>query len=98
MNGDKRLIKVILGERGLCEQLAEEASELSQAALKYIRAKGLSSNVTPISGEEAEANLREELNDVLMVADLLGLTKYDDEDNPNPKWKRWADRLAKGGR
>ena len=36
-----------LDERTLLEQLAEEASELSQAALKLIRAKGLSENITP---------------------------------------------------
>ena len=42
-----------LDERTLLEQLAEEASELSQAALKLIRAKKLSNNVTPRTEQEA---------------------------------------------
>lgn len=42
------------------DELAEEAAELSQAALKLIRAKGLSGNPTPISDEEAEAHLAED--------------------------------------
>ena len=42
-----------LDERTLLEQLAEEASELSQAALKLIRAKGLNNNNTPAGDQEA---------------------------------------------
>ena len=42
-------IKHKLDMRTLLEQLAEEASELSQASLKLIRAKGLSNNSTPIA-------------------------------------------------
>lgn len=46
-----------LDERTLLEQLAEEASELSQAALKLIRAKGLNNNNTPVGEQEAMLSL-----------------------------------------
>lgn len=90
---DKNYIRDVLSERTLLEQLAEEAAELSQAALKLIRAAGYSNNPTPIIEQEAEANLEEELHDVLAVASLLGIINYDDDENP--KWKRWAERLGK---
>ena len=38
-----------LSDRELLEALAEECSEAAQAALKLIRAKGYSNNVTPTS-------------------------------------------------
>lgn len=90
---DKNYIRDALTERILLEQLAEEASELAQAALKLIRAAEYSNNPTPITRQEAEVNLDEELHDVLAVASLLGLIDYDDDENP--KWKRWAERLGK---
>ena len=90
---DKNYIRDALTERILLEQLAEEASELAQAALKLIRAAEYSNNPTPITRQEAEVNLDEELHDVLAVASLLGIIEYDDDENP--KWKRWAERLGK---
>lgn len=82
--------------RDMLEGLAEEANELSQAALKLIRAIGDSKNVTPISEEEAEANLKEEVTDVLIylrVLDFdLGLEL--DSSYHSPKWERWAKRLG----
>ena len=90
---DKNYIRDALSERTLLEQLAEEASELAQAALKLIRAAEYSNNPTPITRQEAEVNLDEELHDVLAVASLLGIIDYDDDENP--KWKRWAERLGK---
>ena len=54
-----------LPDRELLEQLAEESAELSQAALKCIRAQGFSQNPTPVSCEDAMKNLQEEINDVL---------------------------------
>ncbi len=86
-----------LDDRTKLEQLAEEAAELSQAALKLIRAKGLSNNVTPTSKKEALQNLGEEIMDVLMC-----IKAYDCELNVvdvvkamenSPKWLRWAERL-----
>lgn len=90
---DKNYILRILDARTLLEQLAEEASELAQAALKLIRAAEYSNNPTPITLQEAEVGLDEELHDVLAVASLLGIIEYDDDENP--KWKRWAERLGK---
>lgn len=90
---DKNYIRDVLSERTLLEQLAEEASELAQAALKLIRAAEYSNNPTPITLQEAEVSLDEELHDVLAVASLLGIIYYDDDENP--KWKRWAERLGK---
>lgn len=43
---DKRYVLEHIDRRTLLEQLAEEAAELSQAALKLIRAEGLSNNPT----------------------------------------------------
>ena len=60
-----------LDERTLLEQLAEEASELSQAALKLIRAKALSNNVSPKTEQEALLALAEEMVDCSIVIDLL---------------------------
>lgn len=90
---DKSYILSVLDERTLLEQLAEEASELAQAALKLIRAAEYSNNPTPITLQEAQVSLDEELHDVLAVASLLGIIDYDDDENP--KWKRWAERLGK---
>ena len=90
---DKNYILSVLDARTLLEQLAEEASELAQAALKLIRAAEYSNNPTPITLQEAEVGLDEELHDVLAVASLLGIIDYDDDENP--KWKRWAERLGK---
>ena len=90
---DKSYILSVLDARTLLEQLAEEASELAQAALKLIRAAEYSNNPTPITLQEAEVGLDEELHDVLAVASLLGIIDYDDDENP--KWRRWAERLGK---
>ena len=96
-----------LDERALLEQLAEEASELSQAALKLIRAKGLSENVTPRTEQEAALALAEEIIDSCIVMDLVCAKNWevvsaiqennfanDDDIESNPKWKRWAERLG----
>ena len=90
-------VKSHLDERTKLEQLAEEANELSQAALKLIRAKGLSNNVTPIDEKEALENLREEIIDVLACikvhdCELNGVSMVEAMEN-SPKWLRWAERL-----
>lgn len=92
MNKYQEYISSVLTERTLLEQLAEEAAELSQAALKCIRASGISKNPTPVTEKKAAVNLEEELHDVLAVASLLALIDY--EDDENPKWRRWAERLG----
>ena len=96
-----------LDERALLEQLAEEASELSQAALKLIRAKGLNNNNTPVGEQEAMLSLALEYMDLLMVYSMLlekdrkilRITKANSilpgKDMENYfKWKRWAERLG----
>lgn len=92
MNKYQEYILSVLNDHELLEQLAEEAAELSQAALKLIRASGYSNNPTPVTEQEAEANLEEELHDVLAVASLLAFIDYNDDENP--KWQRWAERLG----
>lgn len=85
-----------LDERELLEALAEEAVELSQAALKLIRANGSSKNVTPVAAVTAADNVVEEIGDVISCAMALGM----DVDcmaraiKRNKKWKRWKQRLA----
>lgn len=98
-----------LDERTLLEQLAEEASELSQAALKLIRAKGLGKNITPKAEQEALLTLAlaEEITDCRIVIDLVCAQNWEvmgaiqennfangDDVTNNPKWKHWAKRLG----
>lgn len=96
-----------LDERTILEQLAEEASEVAQAALKLIRAKELSNNATPKTEHDAMLELLEELMDFRIVQ-LLLRTRDDkftmlalshnlfdvDDLLKSPKWKRWAERLG----
>ena len=82
----------------LC-QIAEEAAELSKAALKLRRAL-TGTNPTPISVSEAQNNLIEEYGDVL-GAFLVLASKYDSVNDINTavnanidaKYQRWAKRL-----
>lgn len=56
----------------LLAQLAEEATELAQAALKLRRVyDGM--NPTPVTHDEAFDNLKEEIADVMLVIDVLGV-------------------------
>lgn len=85
-----------LRNRALLESLAEEANELSQAALKLIRAKGLSGNPTPISEEEAEAKVLEEIADVRNCINAIGLLKRCSgklDMIAEQKMQRWVERL-----
>lgn len=90
------MVRNKLNNRTMLEALGEEASELSQAALKLIRAKGLSENPTPISEEEAEAKVLEELADVQNCINVTGLLKrYSGKVNmiAEQKMQRWVERL-----
>ena len=62
----------ILGESEVLAQLAEEAAELAQAALKLRRVLD-GRNPTPATKESFRANLVEEYNDVVNCAQLLGV-------------------------
>lgn len=94
---DKYYMKVYnrLTEREALEHLAEEAAELGKAALKKIRASGFSHNTTPITPEQAQADLDEEAIDVLCLLDVLGygLRELLEAETESPKWERWAERL-----
>lgn len=75
-------------------QLAEEAAELAQAALKMRRAFD-GENPTPITTTEARAHLTEELADVIVAASVA----LPEEDRfaalslSNRKSRRWRERL-----
>lgn len=68
---DKFYVLEHIDKRTLLEQLAEEAAELSQAALKLIRAEGLSGNPTNRNALIAREQLNDEVDDVLMIVDAL---------------------------
>lgn len=83
--------------RDRLESVAEEAAEVGQAALKFIRSKGLSENPTPVDGLTAWENLCEEITDLCLALevsgfDVRGFTDYA-RTTDNPKLKRWVDRL-----
>ena len=77
--------------------LAEEATELSKAAMKLARAKGLLDNPTPISVAQAENDLIEEYNDLLncifMLQRVSGLTVSENMMLRDSKYRRWAVRI-----
>ena len=88
-----------ISELAVLMALAEEASELSKAAMKVARAKGLLDNPTPISVEQAEADLIEEYNDLLICVGVLNkmpsLTICVDVDLRKRKCRRWAERIKR---
>lgn len=90
MNKYQEYVLDVLTERELLEQLTEEAAEMQQAAMKLIRAEGLSNNTTPVTAGQARTNLQEEFSDILMVAELLELIDCQND----KKWQRWAERLG----
>ena len=75
-------------------QLAEEATELAKAALKYRRTLD-DENPTPMSTNEAFKNLVEEIDDVALCLDTLSF-KWRVEFNSlqrEQKLNRWVERL-----
>lgn len=74
----------------LYEQLAEEASELSQAALKKAR-KLRGYSPTPKTHNEIDSNLNEELSDIYLM--LLILDLHANFDICIDKAERWVNRL-----
>lgn len=72
------------------DQLAEEATELAQAAIKMSRIlRG--ENPAPVTPEFVEHMIIEEYSDVLNIIDLLGI--IDDKDLRREKMRRWIARL-----
>lgn len=93
---DFEYIKGCVSREDLLLQLAEEAAELAQAALKLHR-KIIGTNPTPKTFEECKSGLIEETADVDLCLNLLGMYQ------PEPlaeyqrimaaKTTRWANRL-----
>lgn len=84
----------ITEEDALC-QIAEEAAELAQAALKCRRTI-TDTNPTPVSPWEAKAKLLEEIADVWVTLDVLIKEHRDEMEIAKRKLEkahRWADRL-----
>lgn len=83
-------IRKTIGREAALEQLAEEAAELAQAALKVARIlRGV--NPTPVHLDEAERDLAEELSDVTLCAQVAGLIP--DQNFMRNKLIRWGRRL-----
>lgn len=90
----RQYIKNKLTRRELLEQLAEECSELTKAAMKTIRAEELSENPTPTSRVETEKNFTEEQLDIISVLYILTGSKMYEHIMYYPKYVRWAIRLG----
>ena len=87
-----------IGLPATLEQLAEEAAELSQAALKVARViRG--ENPTPAGYCEAVDNLKEEAADVRNCLNVLeDAFIMDTEQMEAAKLNRWLDRLKAAGK
>jgi hypothetical protein len=93
-------IRSKLGEEELLCQLAEECAELGKAALKLRRVLS-GKNPTPVTEDQARADLLEEIADVTLCLDALDLVT---EENAvltgeicGTKLARWEKRLAEKG-
>ena len=80
-----------IGRPAMLEQLAEEASELAQAALKLARIER-GENPTPVTEDEAYKNLVEEYTDVETCARELCLRA--DPEIEAAKRQRFYDRIS----
>lgn len=84
-----------IGKAAMLEQLAEEAAELSQAALKLARVlRG--ENPTPVTRKEANKKLMEEYTDVKQCAmELLITVDYHQIDEKSERFReRWEKKEA----
>lgn len=88
-------VKKYVPRRARLEQVAEEAAELSQAALKLIRAEG-ADNPTPISKTAAKKIFWEEVADVNNAVNAVGfLSPEHMSEIEEIKIRRWAERVEK---
>lgn len=99
---DLEYIAANLSEEDILCQIAEEAAELAQAALKLRRAIS-QTNPTPATVGEAVDNLFEEYGDTVgAFAVYANKNKCEDDlseivsDNINAKLYRWAQRIKEG--
>lgn len=87
------------GNEYMLRQLGEECSELSQAALKYIRALR---KETPMRTDEAIEHIVEEIADVSLMIDAVSATVLSERDVDDvqeikeQKLDRWKTRLIDG--
>lgn len=89
-------IRRTLPQTELLAQLAEEASELAQAALKLRRVLD-GRNITPVTNHEAWVALAEETRDVflcMMTLDLISTENVEDDKHITEKLTRWVTRLG----
>lgn len=101
MSDNERYIIDSVPEAEILTQLAEEAAELAQAALKLRRAKGDTHSPTPINENLARNRLLEEIADVSVCIRLLFPTDgaaltAELEHIMAVKTDRWAHRLRGG--
>ena len=87
----------IIGKPAVLEQLAEECSELSQAALKLSR-KYRGENPTPKTEELCLKAVNEEVADVMCCLQQLGgvINWRDVHLTQKQKMERWENRVMKG--
>lgn len=90
----KHYVKDRLSQEELLAQLAEEAAELTHAALKLRRALD-GTNPTPVDFPTALSAIREEVADVQLLLQLLDLDRDPGELEAirNHKILRWQSRL-----
>ena len=87
------------GNEYMLRQLAEECSELSQAALKYIRALR---KETPMRTDEAIEHIVEEIADVRLMIDAVSAAVLSERDVDDvqaikeQKLDRWKTRMVYG--
>ena len=102
MQNNKEIFEAIAGKYGkeyMLRQMAEECSELAQAALKYIRA---ARKETPMRIDEAIEHLTEEIADVRLMIDAVSATVLSERDVDDvqaikeQKLERWKTRLIDG--
>ena len=99
---DLEYIAANLSEEDILCQIAEEAAELAQAALKLRRAI-TGTNPTPVTAEKAADNLIEEYGDTVVACvayfmkhNLIDRKYVDVLEHSNPKYSRWAQRIKEG--
>lgn len=91
----RRIVQAHISSTDALAQLAEEASELAQAALK-LRRCFVGTNPTPVKPKDAIAHVREEVADVVVCLDVLAptLPPLDERPVATEKMTRWAQRLT----
>ena len=86
----------LIGEEAMWLQLAEEASELSQAACKMARYLH-GTNPVAKSKTQIRANIIEEFSDVISCARHLTIPIHEDLiDNKNKRWIRRIEEMYDG--